>query len=156
MPKEIERKFLVTNNTWRQSAKGTYYRQGYFPTANKTTVRVRTAGNTGYLTIKGERSGASRSEYEYQIPFEEAQEMLSQLCKKPLIEKRRFKVEFEGHLWEIDEFEGENQGLILAEVELSDEDENIQLPGWIGKEVTDDHRYYNAYLVDHPFSEWGK
>lgn len=156
MPKEIERKFLVTNDSWRHSAEGVFYRQGYFPTEDKITIRVRTAGNNGYLTIKGARTGSVRSEYEYEIPFEEAEEMLKLLCRKPLIEKRRFKLEFEGHVWEIDEFEGENKGLILAEVELASEDESIQLPEWIGEEVTDDYRYYNAYLVDHPFSEWRK
>lgn len=154
MPKEIERKFLVTDDSWRQSAKGVFYQQGYFPAADATTVRVRTAGDKGYLTIKGRRTGSIQPEYEYEIPFEEAEEMLSLLCRKPLIEKRRFKVEFHRHVWEIDEFEGENKGLILAEVELADEDEDVRLPAWIGKEVTDDHRYYNAYLVDHPFSEW--
>lgn len=154
MPKEIERKFLVTNDSWRQSAKGVFYRQGYFPTEDTTTIRVRTAGEKGYLTIKGKRVSAVRSEYEYEIPFKEAQEMLTHLCRKPLIEKTRFKLEFEKHVWEIDEFGGENQGLILAEVELSDEDEDIRFPDWTGEEVTDDPRYYNAYLVDHPFSEW--
>lgn len=156
MPKEIERKFLVSNDSWRQSAKGTFYRQGYFPTEDATTIRVRTAGNKGYLTIKGERTGAVRSEYEFEIPFADAEELLSNLCRKPLIEKKRFKVEFEGHVWEIDEFEGKNKGLIIAEVELAHENEEIILPGWTGREVTDDPRYYNAYLVDHPFSGWGR
>lgn len=156
MPEEIERKFLVTDDSWRQSAKGVFYRQGYFATINRITIRVRTAGNKGFLTIKGERTGAARSEYEYEIPIEEAEEMLQHLCRKPLIEKRRFKMELRGHLWEIDEFEGKNKGLILAEVELADADEDIHLPKWIGEEVTDDPRYYNAFLVDHPFSEWGR
>jgi adenylate cyclase len=154
MPTEIERKFLVKGDDWRTLATGTVYRQGYLSTKKGCTVRVRLVGDRGYLTIKGSTKGISRAEYEYPIPAEDAQEMLDNLCEAPLIEKTRYKIEFAGLTWEVDEFAGENQGLIIAEVELTDENQTIQLPDWIGKEVSDDSRYFNANLVQHPFSQW--
>jgi CYTH domain-containing protein len=154
MPTEIERKFLVKGDEWRTLATGTVYRQGYLSTKKGCTVRVRLVGNQGYLTIKGSTKGISRAEYEYPIPAEDAQEMLGNLCEPPLIEKTRYKIEFAGLTWEVDEFAGENQGLIIAEVELTDENQIIELPDWIGKEVSDDSRYFNANLVQHPFSQW--
>ena len=154
MPTEIERKFLVKGDEWRTLATGTVYRQGYLSTKKGCTVRVRLVGDRGYLTIKGSTKGISRAEYEYPIPAEDAQEMLDNLCEPPLIEKTRYKIEFAGLTWEVDEFAGENQGLIIAEVELTDENKTIELPDWIGKEVSDDSRYFNANLVQHPFSQW--
>jgi len=154
MPTEIERKFLVKGDEWRTLATGTVYRQGYLSTKKGCTVRVRLVGDRGYLTIKGSTKGISRAEYEYPIPAEDAQEMLDNLCEAPLIEKTRYKIEFAGLTWEVDEFAGENQGLIIAEVELTDENKTIELPDWIGKEVSDDSRYFNANLVQHPFSQW--
>ncbi len=154
MPTEIERKFLVKGDEWRTLATGTVYRQGYLSTKKGCTVRVRLVGNQGYLTIKGSTKGISRAEYEYPIPAEDAQEMLDNLCEPPLIEKTRYKIEFAGLTWEVDEFAGENQGLIIAEVELTDENQTIQLPDWIGKEVSDDPRYYNVNLTQHPYSQW--
>jgi CYTH domain-containing protein len=154
MPTEIERKFLVKGDEWRTLATGTVYRQGYLSTKKGCTVRVRLVGNQGYLTIKGSTKGISRAEYEYPIPAEDAQEMLGNLCEPPLIEKTRYKIEFAGLTWEVDEFAGENQGLIIAEVELTDENQTIQLPDWIGKEVSDDSRYYNVNLTQHPYSQW--
>jgi len=154
MPQEIERKFLLKNDTWRQAAEGVRYRQGYLCTEKERTVRVRTAGDTGYLTIKGESVGATRSEYEYTIPRADADEMLDRLCLRPIIEKVRYKIPFAGLTWEVDEFEGENAGLLLAEVELESEDQAVELPEWAGEEVTGDPRYYNASLITHPYSRW--
>ncbi|UKP00484.1 CYTH domain-containing protein [Nostoc sp. UHCC 0870] len=153
MPKEIERKFLVKDDSWRQLAKGSLYRQGYI-SSQGATVRIRIVGNQGYLTIKGPTINYSRSEFEYQIPLADAQEMLDTLCVRPLIEKTRYKINVGGLVWEVDDFAGANQGLILAEVELTDEAQQIELPQWIGEEVSGDLKYYNSYLVKHPFSEW--
>jgi adenylate cyclase len=154
MANEIERKFLVRGNTWRGQDGGKRYRQGYLSTVKERTVRVRTTGDKGFITIKGESVGATRSEYEYEIPLADANEMLDRLCERPLIEKTRYRVSHEGLAWEIDEFEGDNRGLIIAEVELKDETQSVTLPGWIGQEVTGDPRYFNANLVANPFSQW--
>jgi len=151
---EIERKFLVKGQQWRNQATGTVYRQGYIPTNNGCTVRVRLMGNQAYLTIKGLTKGLSRTEFEYPIPIADAQIMLDNLCQLPLIEKTRYKISFAGLLWEVDEFAGENQGLVLAEVELTDEQQFVELPDWIDKEVSDDPRYFNVNLAQHPFSQW--
>ena len=154
MGKEIERKYKVTGDQWRELTKGTVYRQGYLSTLKERVVRVRTMGNTGYLTIKGITEGASRLEYQYEISVSDSNDMLDQLCEKPIIEKKRFKVEFGGLIWEIDEFFGDNQGLIVAEVELKDENQKIELPPWIGDEIVDDPRYYNSNLIKHPYTKW--
>jgi CYTH domain-containing protein len=154
MAKEIERKFLVRGNTWRGQDGGKRYRQGYLSTVKERTVRVRTTGDKGFITIKGESVGATRSEYEYEIPLADANEMLDRLCERPLIEKTRYRVSHEGLAWEIDEFEGDNRGLTIAEVELKDETQSVTLPSWIGQEVTGDPRYFNANLVANPFSQW--
>jgi len=154
MPKEIERKFLLKNDAWRQGASGTRYRQGYLSTEKQRTVRIRTIGEQGYLTIKGESVGAARSEYEYPIPLEHANEMLDQLCLRPIIEKVRYKIPFAGLTWEVDEFEGDNAGLVLAEVELESEEQSPQLQEWAGKEVTGDPSYYNTNLIANPYSRW--
>jgi adenylate cyclase len=154
MGKEIERKFLVTGNDWRSLAKGTTYRQGYLSTVKERTVRVRTIDQDGFLTIKGVTVGASRAEFEYPIPGADADEMLTNLCEKPLIEKKRSKIPFEGLTWEIDEFFGDNQGLIVAEVELTDENQVFAKPSWVGTEVTGDPRYFNSNLIKHPFTKW--
>ena len=154
---EIERKFLVKSDEWRAQATGLIYRQGYIPTAptaKATSVRVRVVGDRGYLTIKGATAGTSRAEFEYPIPVEDAIEMLETLCDRPFIEKTRYKIPQGELVWEIDEFEGENQGLIVAEVELSDENQTLELPEWIGEEVSHDSRYFNVNLVKHPFSQW--
>ena len=156
MATEIERKFLVKGEQWRSLATGTVYRQGYLSTKKGCTVRVRLVGDRGYLTIKGLSQGISRAEYEYPIPAKDAQEMLDNLCEPPLIEKTRYKIEIAGLIWEVDEFAGENQGLIVAEVELTNENQTIELPDWIDQEVSDDHRYYNVNLVQHPYSQWSK
>lgn len=151
---EIERKFLVKGDSWRQLATGSFYCQGYLSLTRERVVRVRTAGDRGFLTVKGVTKGISRLEYEYEIPLQDAKDMLDHLCERPLIEKHRYRVEFEGLVWEIDEFMGDNQGLILAEVELAEEDQIISLPEWIGKEVSRDPKYHNAGLVKHPYQKF--
>src|SRR5271166_2569083 len=147
MPKEIERKFLVNDDSWRNQAAGIRYRQGYLSTVKERTVRIRAAGDKGFITVKGISTGATRSEYEYEIPLADANEMLDQLCDRPLIEKTRYRIPFAGLIWEVDEFEGDNRGLITAEVELKDENQPVSIPGWAGEEVTGDPRYFNANLV---------
>jgi CYTH domain-containing protein len=154
MAKEIERKFLVKDDGWRGLDCGQQYRQGYLSTIKERTVRVRTAGAKGFITVKGINLGATRSEYEYGIPLSDAHEMLDHLCERPLIEKTRYRIVIGDVTWEIDEFEGENRGLITAEVELQDENQAISIPAWIGQEVTGDPRYYNANLVAKPFAKW--
>ena len=153
MGKEIERKFLVQGDEWRSLGIGVIYRQGYIPTSGKQTVRVRIIGETGYLTIKGKTVGHSRLEFEYPIPLQDAQEMLDNLCSHPLIEKKRYKIQQGDLIWEVDEFMGENEGLIIAEVELQAENQAITLPDWIDREVTDP-KYYNASLAKVPYSKW--
>lgn len=156
MGREIEKKFLITNDGWRHQGTGEPYCQGYLSSEKGRTVRVRTINDRGILTIKGPTVGDARLEYEYDIPIEDAKEMLNQLCEKPLIEKTRYKIPFQGFVWEVDEFKGENEGLIFAEIELEHEGQTFDKPPWIGKEVTEDGRYYNANLVKNPYSNWRK
>lgn len=151
---EIERKYLVKGTAWKQQGESQLYQQGYLSADPDRTVRVRRVADQGFLTIKGKTSGASRREYEYPIPYQDALEMLRHLCEKPIIEKYRYKIVYEGLLWEVDEFLGENQGLVVAEVELTDEQQEIILPPWVDREVTTDPKYYNANLFKHPFSQW--
>ena len=151
---EIERKFLLKDDSWRLSAVGKKYHQGYLSSNKERTVRIRTMDDRGYLTIKGIAKGAVRVEYEYEIPATEAQAMLEDLCEKPLIEKIRYKIEHQGLVWEVDEFYGENQGLIMAEVELDFKDQKFEKPEWVGAEVTGDSKYFNSNLIHHPYSQW--
>ena len=151
---EIERKFLLKNDVWRDLAEGVYYRQGYLNSAMERTVRVRTINEKGFLTIKGVADGATRLEFEYEIPKDECNIMLDDLAEKPVIEKNRYKVDYKGLVWEIDEFFGENRGLIVAEVELESEDQKFEIPEWVGEEVTGDSRYFNSNLINHPYTKW--
>ena len=152
---EIERKFLVVNDSWRSLGLGKVYKQGYIATAdNITTIRVRIIGEEAYLTIKSKTEGISRNEFEYPIRLEDAQMILESLCDRPLIEKIRYKINYDNLLWEIDEFQGENQGLIIAEVELENENQTINLPEWVGEEVSHDPRYYNVNLTKNPYQTW--
>ncbi len=151
---EIERKFLLKNDVWRDLAEGVYYRQGYLNSARERTVRVRTINEKGFLTIKGVADGATRLEFEYEIPKDECNIMLDDLAEKPVIEKNRYKVDYKGFVWEIDEFFGENRGLIVAELELESEDQKFEIPEWIGEEVTGDPRYFNSNLINHPYTKW--
>ena len=154
MGTEIERKFLLKNDTWRSLTRGTRYRQGYLSSSKECTIRVRSISGSGYLTIKGPNKGATRIEYEYDIPESDATAMLDDFCQKPIIEKNRYKIDFAELVWEVDEFFGENTGLILAEVELESEDQCFERPEWVGDEVTGDPKYYNANLVTHPYLKW--
>lgn len=154
MGTEIERKFLVTGEGWREGAVGVHIWQGYLSTTPERTVRVRLKGTRAFLTIKGLSVGARRAEYEYEIPVADAQELLSTLCEQPTIDKVRYTLPHEGHTWEVDVFAGENAGLVVAEVELTHEDEAPILPPWVGQEVTDDPRYSNARLIAHPYRSW--
>lgn len=151
---EIERKFLLKDNSWRGGATGTLYRQGYLCTDPQRTVRVRLGSGTAILAIKGAGDGIARPEFEYPIPAAEAALLLDSLCLHPLVEKYRYLVPFAGLTWEIDEFLGANAGLYLAEIELEQVDQAVPLPPWIGREVTGDHRYYNAWLARHPYTSW--
>jgi CYTH domain-containing protein len=152
---EIERKFLVKGNAWRTLAPGKRYRQGYLSTVKERTVRARTAGDKGFITIKGITKGATRAEYEYEIPLADANEILDRLCERPLIDKTRYRIPAGGALfWEVDEFFADNAGLVTAEVELKDENQTVAIPEWVGQEVTGDPRYFNANLIAHPFSRW--
>jgi CYTH domain-containing protein len=151
---EIERKFLVTGTAWKTLARGVFTRQGFLSTVAERTVRVRIAGDEGFLTVKGRSRGISRAEFEYAIPVEDAVAMLDGLCEKPLIEKTRYRVPFGAHTWEVDEFHGANAGLVVAEVELGSADEELALPPWVGREVSGEARYYNANLVKKPFTSW--
>ena len=152
MGTEIEKKFLIADNNWQGLAVGKAYFQGYLNSEKGRTVRVRTIGDKGFLTIKGPNDHGARLEYEYDIPLQDARELLERLCHKPLIEKIRHCIPFAGFIWEVDEFKGENQGLLLAEIELAFVGQDFEKPPWIGQEVTGDIRYYNANLVRNPFS----
>lgn len=152
MAKEIERKFLVTDQSFKQFSEGVLYQQGYL--SFRPSVRVRIIGQKALLTIKGPSTGISRSEYEYEIPLHDGIEMLRELCKKPIIEKFRYKLEYGGFTWEIDEFIGDNKGLIVAEIELKNEEQAFQKPSFVGEEVSHDGKYRNSSLVNHPYSQW--
>jgi adenylate cyclase len=155
MTTETERKFLVKKDIWQKTEKPIpdFYRQGYLYSDVNKTIRIRITSVKAYLTIKGKTIGASRPEFEFEIPKEDAEQMLNQMAENSL-EKYRYKIKFEGKLWELDEFKGENEGLLLAEIELDNESETFALPPWAGEEVTQDNRYFNSYLARHPFSKW--
>lgn len=154
MALEIERKFLVRSDAWRLEARGTPCRQGYLLAAPDCTIRVRILGDDAYLTIKGGTRGITRAEFEYAIPVADAEIIMNQLSTLPLIQKRRYQVWHGGHKWEIDEFSGANEGLVLAEIELQSEAEAFELPDWVGLEVSLDRRYRNATLARCPYSQW--
>jgi len=154
MAKEIERKFIVDTNLWRPDGSGVRIRQGYLPSSSKTVVRVRVSGNSAWLTVKGENRGMVRPEFEYPIPLMDAARMLEELCGRPFIEKTRHSLRFSGADWTVDVFEGENAGLVVAEIELARENQGVILPPWAGAEVTDDPRYYNSSLTAHPYCRW--
>ncbi|MFU8788874.1 MAG: CYTH domain-containing protein [Methylobacter sp.] len=152
---EIEHKFLLANDDWRHGVShSTHYRQGYLSSQPTSSIRVRTSDDHAWLNIKTATIGTHRHEYEYEIPLADANEILATLCAKPLIEKIRHFVTDNAHVWEIDEFEGDNQGLIVAEIELAATGEAFVKPSWLGAEVTGDLRYYNNNLARHPYSEW--
>lgn len=151
---EIERKYLVKSNEWKSLGIRKLYQQGYLLIDIKRTIRVRSIEEKAFITIKGASTGIRRNEFEYEIPIEDARLILETLCEKPFIEKYRTKVELLDLIWEVDEFIGENEGLVIAEVELKNENQKIILPGWIGEEVSGNPRYNNSYLVKHPYKTW--
>ena len=151
---EIERKFLLAGDGWRALGTPVLLRQGYLNADPARTVRVRIEGQQAWLTIKSKNVGAARGEWEYPIPLDDAAELLDRVCERPLIEKYRRRIDFQGHTWEVDEFLGDNAGLVVAEIELGSEGEAFAKPDWIGTEVTRDARYYNSSLIRCPFSHW--
>lgn len=152
---EIERKFLVRDERWREAADtGTEYQQAYLVGSKAASVRVRIEGEQAFLNIKSATLGITRQEYEYPIPLQDARAMLRDLCEQPVIEKTRYHLVHAGHTWEIDEFKGENAGLIVAEIELPDEHAEFARPAWLGEEVSADPRYYNVSLVKNPYQNW--
>ena len=156
MAKEIEKKFLVSSNAYKAAAaKQTRITQGYLSSVPERTVRVRIKGNAGFITIKGigNQSGAARFEWEKEIPVQEVEELLP-LCEPGVIDKTRYEVKAGKHLFEVDEFHGDNDGLVVAEVELADEQEEFERPEWLDREVTGDPRYYNSMLMKQPYSKW--
>lgn len=154
MPLEIERKFLVKNQSFKQLGTAVHIHQGFLNTDKERVVRVRIQGKLAFLTVKGSSKGIARAEYEYRIPVEDAKYMLENLCIKPTIEKYRYRINVEGFTWEVDEFMGENKGLVIAEIELEKTGQQFPKPEWIGEEVTSDTRYYNANLVKNPYRNW--
>lgn len=154
MGKEIERKFLVKPGMWQASSSGVTIRQGYLSSAKERVVRVRTKGEKAFITIKGITKGIARSEFEYTIPTADADAMLTNLCEQPLIEKTRYTEQYGDHVWEIDYFFGDNDGLIVAEVELTSENDKLVKPDWVGEEVSADPRYFNSNLIQNPYCNW--
>ncbi len=153
MPIEIERKFLVDHSLWKPTDEGTKIIQAYLGLYPSPTVRIRIAGEQGFLTIKGRSQSIARPEFEYEVPLNEALEMLDLAISHP-VEKTRYEVMHKGFLWEVDVFSGKNTGLIMAEIELESEDQEFNRPDWLLEEVSADGRYYNSYLSGCPFSEW--
>jgi adenylate cyclase len=151
---EIEHKYLVHRNLWTPKDSGVLYRQGYLSSVKERVVRVRIAGDGAYLTVKGVTTGVTRLEFEYAIPMADAATILDQLCEHPLIEKTRYREEYKGHVWEIDDFHADNEGLLLAEIELAAESERYAIPPWAGAEVSSDPRYFNANLGLNPYKNW--
>lgn len=152
---EIERKFLVKDDSWRGGVESeTHIMQGYLSDNPDATVRVRVKGGKGYLTIKGRGTGLVRPEYEYEIPVADAEPMLRELSVSAVVDKVRYRVRCGAHVWDLDVFSGDNAGLVMAEVELGAEDDAFDVPPWVGLEVTDDSRYYNANLAQHPYRDW--
>ena len=157
---EIERKYLLKNNDWRELINSsTYFKQGYLNEADKNehskaSIRVRIEGDKANINIKSMTLSITRQEYEYAIPLDDAQKMLNDLCIHPLIEKTRHIVYYDDHRWEIDVFEGDNHGLVVAEIELENESEQFKMPSWIGEEVSEQEKYYNVCLVKNPYSNW--
>ena len=155
MALEIERKFLVQRG-WRPTGAGTAYVQGYLHAGGGgPTVRVRLAGEKAYLTIKGAARGITRQEFEYPVPPEDARELMK-LAAGGIVEKTRYRIDHAGRTWEVDVFSGVNSGLVMAEIELASPEDQVELPAWVTREVSDDRRYANAYLAVHPWPEWGR
>ena len=154
MPQEIERKYLVRLQHWKPTTAGVLYRQGYLSSVKERVVRVRIAEEQAYLTVKSLMRGVTRLEFEYAIPVSDAATMLDLLCERPLIEKTRYREAFGGRTWDIDVFHGDNEGLVVAEVEVTSESERVEAPPWLGREVSSDPRYLNSNLISNPYKNW--
>ncbi|MCP5418165.1 MAG: CYTH domain-containing protein [Chromatiaceae bacterium] len=155
MALEIERKFLVINDSWKENViSSSRLMQGYLTNQHKASVRIRTGNGKAHLNIKSTTVGIKRLEFEYEIPLDDAEIMLREIAQQPFIDKTRYLVRCGEHNWELDLFEGENHGLVVAELELKSENETFVMPDWAGKEVSDDVRYYNVNLIKHPYSRW--
>ena len=155
MAKEIERKFLVINDQWQENIqRQSHYLQGYLANSSTSSIRIRISDDKANLNIKSATLDITRDEYDYEIPLSEAKEMLENLCEKPILEKTRYFVQHHGHVWEIDVFSRDNEGLVVAEIELASADEEFIKPRWLGDDVSDDPRYYNVCLVKYPFNRW--
>jgi CYTH domain-containing protein len=157
MGKEIERKYLVHHDKWKRITKphGQHFKQGYILISPEKTIRIRLSDMHGFITIKGKTTGASRPEYEYEIPLSDAKELLDNFCIGSL-SKTRYKIKYKNNFWEVDEFAGDNAGLLIAEIELKSEDDLFDIPEWVEKEVTGDIKYYNANLIMNPYKNWEK
>ncbi len=155
MALEIEHKFLVLDDSWKKMVTESFeYKQGYLSSDSKRSIRVRTSSAKAWINIKSATIGTQRHEYEYEIPLQDGIEILLTLCQKPLIEKTRYLIPYQEHVWELDVFTGDNEGLIVAEIELSSKGENFAKPDWVGQEVSFDLRYYNNNLCKHPYKKW--
>jgi CYTH domain-containing protein len=154
MATEIEKKFLVINDRYKSSSSKALFKQGYLSVDFERTVRVRSYNGQGFLTIKGKTKSCSREEYEYSIPMQDAERMLDKLCIRPMIEKIRYFLTYEGCKWVVDEFLGVNEGLVTAEIELESEQQTFAKPDWVGNEITYDIRYFNSNLVENPYKSW--
>jgi len=155
MAQEIERKFLVIDDSWKNTVdREVHIIQGYLANTDRGSIRIRVSADKAHLNIKSMTLDVSRTEYDYPIPLEDARNLIRNFCMQPVIEKQRHYVEVDRHLWEIDVFEKENRGLVIAEIELSDPGETFTKPHWAGTEVSHDPRYYNVCLVQHPYQEW--
>jgi CYTH domain-containing protein len=153
---EIERKFIVLNSNYKTQGSSSLISQGYLNSDKSRTVRIRIYGDNAFITIKSKVVGISRQEFEYPIPVEDARFMMDELCEKPVIQKIRYKILYKENIWEVDEFLGENEGLVIAEIELKSEDQKFETPDWIGKEVTGELKYYNSSLIKNPYNGWKK
>lgn len=154
MAMEIEKKFLVINDDYKNSSRKILFRQGYLSVDFERTVRVRCYDGMGFLTVKGKTRSCSREEYEYSIPFQDAERMLDNLCIRPIIEKVRHFVVYEDCKWVVDEFLGVNEGLVIAEIELENELQKFEKPEWLGNEITDQIKYFNSNLIENPYKNW--
>jgi len=151
---EIERRYLVIDDSWRGKATGILYRQGYLYFQEDGVVRIRVAGDDAFLTVKVRKDDFNTLEYEYEIPIDDAEEMLACLCNRPPVEKKRYRISLAGMVWEVDEFSGDNEGLLIAEIELEYEKQMFDIPSWVGREVTGEKKYLNAYLYKNPYKNW--
>ena len=154
MKKEIERKFIILGSSYKDLGDYKHCIQGYIPSTNKPLIRIRTIGNQSFLTMKSDVNGITCLEYEYKIPNQDAKDIMELFCKQSIVEKNRYRIRYKSTLWDVDEFLGENEGLVVAEVELNSENQPYNKPDWIGQEVSTDKKYYNCNLANYPYTQW--